>query len=233
MRFETGGEPRAGIYALPGGVAIDHPSAMRMVVDDPNLNEQQARPVVPYVEIYGVEQPAEFPCLPNVGLERQDLPRGTPFGIVGSASMCNRNTKAVQSFPPYPDGVDPFNTPLNFETNWVIQGAEAGFFTNADIHAVRILAMSGASHRSYGPLQDDPTRFRSVIGNERLLTQNGLSSFTATSNRFSSVHALGATTKPAQQPDFVWILPSKRMVLRKRLTASPTPLRQNVGIHPL
>ena len=50
------------------------------------------------------------------------------------------------------DGLDAFNTGENGQrSNWVKQGADAGLYTNDDIHAVRILAMEPTTHRSYGP----------------------------------------------------------------------------------
>lgn len=168
MRFATDGEPFAGIYIVPGGVPIDTPNLLVKVVDDPAYNEQQARPVVPYSGIYGVAAPHEFSWLPNDGAKRGELPKGTPYGIVGTSSMLNRNVSNPIKMGTFPKGVDPFNPLLNIEGNWFIQGAESGAYTDDDIYAVRVVAQSGVSHRSYGPNDGDPLRFKATIGNERL-----------------------------------------------------------------
>ena len=50
------------------------------------------------------------------------------------------------------DGLDAFNTAENdSSSNWSWQGADAGRYTNADIWAVRILAMEPNTHRSVRP----------------------------------------------------------------------------------
>ena len=36
-------------------------------------------------------------------------------------------------------------------SNWGTQGSDAGFYTDDDIYAVRVLSMEPTSHRSYGP----------------------------------------------------------------------------------
>ena len=49
------------------------------------------------------------------------------------------------------DGLDAFNSSDDGSSNWVWQGSDAGKYTNADIWAVRILALEPTSHQSYGP----------------------------------------------------------------------------------
>jgi hypothetical protein len=89
--------------------------------------------------------------LPNDGSGSVFLPAGTPFGLVGTATFYRRDTKPGVGNPHF-DGLDAFNTGQNgASSNWSIQGADAGLYSSADIHAVRILALEPSSHRSYGP----------------------------------------------------------------------------------
>src|SRR5262249_1857768 len=47
---------------------------------------------------------------------------------------------------------DSFNTVENGQSsNWFTQGSDAGKYRNADIWAVRLVAMEPGTHRSYGP----------------------------------------------------------------------------------
>jgi hypothetical protein len=74
-------------------------------------------------------------------------------------------------FPPEKDAtgyqdLDPFNTTADGASlNWFNQGADAGRYANADIHAVRILAMEPTTDRNKGP--NAGRTFRSHA-NERL-----------------------------------------------------------------
>ena len=48
-------------------------------------------------------------------------------------------------------GLDPFNTAENGASlNWFNQGAEAGRYTNDDIHAIRILVLEPTTDRNRG-----------------------------------------------------------------------------------
>ena len=144
----------SGLYLLPGGQAIWSPDELVLIKNDPAYNEAWPRPVVPYSAIHGVAEPAELPWLPNDGSAHAQLPAGTPYGLVGSSSLYKR-----ESFPGWVtpwadtfDGLDAFNTAENEQSsNWLWQGSDAGKYTNADIWAVRIVAMEANSHRSYGP----------------------------------------------------------------------------------
>ena len=101
------------------------------------------------------------PPLANDGKLSTHLPEGTPFGLVGTSSLYKRES--------YPDGVvpkgsvtatyaggnDPYERarpvqqPENGASlNWDNQGADAGLYTNDDIHAIRILAMEPTTDRN-------------------------------------------------------------------------------------
>ncbi|CAM2064498.1 HZS-alpha domain-containing protein [Sulfidibacter corallicola] len=140
-----------GIYLLANNFPAQDATDLVLVKNDPNYNEQWPKAVLPYSAIHGVEKPVRLPWLPNEGEEHEELPAGTPFGLVGTSSFYNRNTSPGSGSSRF-DGLDPFNTSQNnVSSNWGIQGSDAGLYTNADIWAVRVLAMEPTSHRSYGP----------------------------------------------------------------------------------
>jgi hypothetical protein len=154
-----------GLYLIKDGKPIDEPAQMLLIKNDPKYNEQWPRALVPYKRIYGIDEPKKLPVLANDGSLSPHLPAGTPFGLVGTSSLYKRES--------YPNGVvkpgtvtavyagkdgtgyqdlDPFNSadPLA-SLNWFNQGADAGRYTNDDIHAIRILAMEPTTDRQKGP----------------------------------------------------------------------------------
>jgi hypothetical protein len=154
-----------GLYLIKEGKAIDEPGQMLLIKNDPNYNEQWPRALVPYKRIYGVDEPKKLPVLANDGSLSPHLPAGTPFGLVGTSSLYKRES--------YPNGIvkpgtvtanfagtdhsgyadlGPFNSTDTAATNnWTNQGADAGRYTNDDIHAVRILVMEPTTDRNKGP----------------------------------------------------------------------------------
>ena len=148
----------AGLYLLNGGIPVFDHHDLTLIKNDPNYNEQQPRAVLPYQAIYGIEEPQTLPWLPNDGTVRQELPKGTPYGLVGTSSFYKRDTKPGTGKAEF-DGLDPFNTYQNgASSNWGSQGADAGKYDNSEIYAVRILGMEPTAHLSYGP--------NSLIGSE-------------------------------------------------------------------
>ncbi len=158
----------AGIYIVPGGAPLSGPDDLVLVKNDPAWNEAWPRAVVPYRAVHGIDEPVEYPWLPNDGTAHASLPAGTAYGLVGTSGFYKR-----ESFPGYVtsyaddfDGLDAFNTYQNGQSsNWTTQGADAGLYADSDIWAVRVLAMEPNTHRSYGP--DYGSRFHSHA-NERL-----------------------------------------------------------------
>lgn len=149
-----------GIYLIKSGKPVEEPAEMRLIKNDPQYNEQWPRALVPYQRIYGVAAPRQLRPVANDGTQSPHLPKGTPFGLVGTSSLYKR-----ESYPfgkvaegsvtatyrggddPY-FGLDPFNSAENGASyNWTHQGAEAGRYSNDDIHAIRILAMEPTSDR--------------------------------------------------------------------------------------
>src|SRR4029077_4561512 len=130
-----------GLYLLKDGKAIDEPGQSVPIKNDPKFNEQWPRALVPYKRIHGIDEPKKLAPLANDGKLSPHLPAGTPFGLVGTASLYKRES--------YPNGIvkpgtvtaafaggtdatgyqdlDPFNTAVEGASlNWFNQGADAG-----------------------------------------------------------------------------------------------------------
>jgi hypothetical protein len=149
-----------GVYLVKDGKVVNSPSETRLIKNDPNFNECWPRAVVPYERIYGIQEPRAIAALRNDGKLSEQLPEGTPFALVGSASFYKREsypngalmlssvTAAYAGGKDPWKGLDPFTSHGNGPPlNWHNQGADAGLYTNEDIHAVRILAMEPTTDR--------------------------------------------------------------------------------------
>jgi len=148
-----------GIYMIKKGAVVDEPAQMLLIKNDPKYNECWPRALVPYKQIYGLAEPKNLPRLVNDGKTSKLLPEGTPFGLVGTSSFYKRES--------YPNGVvkegsvtatyvgkDPWKGLDAFTShgngpplNWHNQGADAGLYTNDQIHAVRMLVMEPTTDR--------------------------------------------------------------------------------------
>jgi hypothetical protein len=145
----------AGIYLIKSGKPIDEPAEMFLIKNDPDYNEQWPRALVPYKRIYGVDEPRSLKPLANDGKLHPELPEGTPFGLIGTSSLYKRETfpngmvKKGEVTGTWPGtGKVPYG---NWEEgNWMSQGADAGLYSNDDIHAIRILAMEPTTARRNG-----------------------------------------------------------------------------------
>jgi Hydrazine synthase alpha subunit middle domain len=138
----------SGIYLIKSGKPVDEPGQMLLIKNDPKYHEQWPRALVPYKRIYGVDEPRRLTPLANDGKKSPQLPEGTPFGLVGTSSLYKRES--------YPYGVvKPGTVTATFagekdptgyrghdsSFNWTVQGSDAGLYSNADIHAIRILLL--------------------------------------------------------------------------------------------
>jgi hypothetical protein len=151
----------AGIYLLKSGLAINHPSKMRLIKNDPRYQELWPRALVPYKRIYDVDEPRRL-VHRNDGKKSPHLPAGTPFGLVGTSSLYKR-----ESFPggAVPDGDvtagsaqpgdrkalwrDLSVTRFGRPGNWGEQGADAGLYDNADIWGIRMVVLEPVSDVVY------------------------------------------------------------------------------------
>ncbi len=150
--FDSGTAYDSGIYLVPQARLVEHPGQLIELKNDPRYNEAWPRAVVPYRAVHGVEQPIEIPWLPNDGSLHPELPAGTPYGLVGTSSFYKRETAPGVDRSKAFDGLEPFNSSANgANSNWHVQGADAGRYSGRDIWAVRVLAMEPNSHRAYGP----------------------------------------------------------------------------------
>ncbi|MFK7958348.1 MAG: hypothetical protein AB8B96_19800 [Lysobacterales bacterium] len=159
----------AGLYVIENSTPAWSPDNLRIIKNDPAYNEAWPRAVVPYSAVHGVTEPATMEWLPNNGSEHSTLPAGTPHGLVGSSSFYKRESFPGRGNNAF-DGLDAFNTAQNeASSNWAYQGADAGLYDDAEIWAVRVLAMEGNTARLYGPNASelDGTDFHSHA-NERL-----------------------------------------------------------------
>jgi hypothetical protein len=150
----------AGLYILGGGVPTDDQNSLVLVKNDPAYNEQQPKAVVPYRDIYGIDQPVDLGWLPNDGTQHVELPAGTPYGLVGTSSFYRRDTKPGRGSALY-DGLDAFNavdSSSQHGSNWSAQGADAGTYGDQDIYAVRIIGLEPTSHVSNNPHRGDAFR---------------------------------------------------------------------------
>ncbi|HXG13498.1 MAG TPA: hypothetical protein VNK04_27310, partial [Gemmataceae bacterium] len=149
---------------IKDGKPIEEPGQMLLIKNDPNYNEQWPRALVPYKRIYGIDEPPRLPPLANDGKLSPHLPEGTPYGLVGTSSLYKRETYPAGSVPKggttagY-SGTGRYGSPLDRglgliedsnSLNWRLQGAEAGLYSNSDIHAIRILAMEPTTLRYPG-----------------------------------------------------------------------------------
>ncbi|MEX2186094.1 MAG: hypothetical protein WD875_04835 [Pirellulales bacterium] len=152
-----------GIYLAKNGQIINEPAELRLIKNDPQYNESWPRALVPYKRIYGVDEPAKLPTLANDGSLSPELPAGTPFGLVGTSSMYKRESypngavpdgSVTSTFVGRNDpwrGLDAFTSHGNgMPLNWHNQGADAGLYTNDEVHAVRVLVMEPTTDRRRG-----------------------------------------------------------------------------------
>ena len=139
----------SGIYLIKDGRPFWEPGEMLLIKNDPKYNEQWPRPVVPYKRIYGAREPRQLPIHRNDGKQSKFLPEGTPFGLVGTSSLYKRESAPLGQVPE--GSVTAVGSPYSafptreHRTNWDGQGADAGLYSNSDIHAIRILVMEPPS----------------------------------------------------------------------------------------
>jgi hypothetical protein len=142
----------SGIYLIKSGQPIDEPAQMLLIKNDPNYHEQWPRALVPYKRIYGIDEPANLKPLANDGSLSPHLPAGSPFGLVGTSSLYKRESypygavpagKVTAEFAEEKDRTGYRGHDSSF--NWTVQGADAGLYSNDDIHAIRIVLLEPTS----------------------------------------------------------------------------------------
>lgn len=116
-----------GIY-LATKIPSRHPSDLQLIVDSPQWHEIMARAVVPYSAIYGIERPEIIPRADKL-VDRPELPSGTPFGLLGAASITDRETKPRGGVPVF-ESLHAFN----------LQGTDTIDYTDEELCGVRMIA---------------------------------------------------------------------------------------------
>jgi hypothetical protein len=158
----------AGIYLIKDGKPFWEPGEMLLIKNDPKYNEQWPRPLVPYKRIYGVDEPQRLSMLANDGKLSPHLPEGTPFGLVGTSSLYKRESYPLGIVPK--GSVTAVGAPYaafptrEHRTNWDGQGADAGLYSNSDIHAIRILVMEPPSIPVVGRFQNHAGERLRILG---------------------------------------------------------------------
>lgn len=124
----------AGLYRVTTFPSM-HPSDLELVVDSREWHEIQARALVPYAEIHGVERPATIDPA-DVRASHSALEVGTPFGLLGAASILDRET--------HPHGGILFQGEHQFHN----QGTDTIDYTDDDLCGVRILGVMPNRNRN-------------------------------------------------------------------------------------
>jgi len=137
------GEP---VPVPPAGQPGRPPQLVTVVAED-GFNLQWPRPVVSWRQLYGADGPASRPEPSDDAIRAERLTPGEPFGLIGSASLLWRDTRA--SLGRWWEDRDPFNTGDEAPFRWVRQGGDAGVYRDDDVWAVRVLMQLPATDRSY------------------------------------------------------------------------------------
>ncbi|MCB9611171.1 MAG: hypothetical protein H6722_01815 [Sandaracinus sp.] len=117
----------AGLYRVTTFPSM-HPRDLELVVDTRQWHEIQARALVPYAAIHGVAQPATIEPA-DVRTSHSALEVGTPFGLLGAASILDRET--------HPHGGILFQGEHQFHN----QGTDTIDYGDDDLCGVRILGV--------------------------------------------------------------------------------------------
>ena len=117
----------AGIYEVTT-IPSMHPSDLAPVVDTEQWHEIMPRAVVPYAAIHGIERPAVIDRA-DLRASHPDLEVGTPFGLLGAASILDRETHPVGGI--HFVGEHQFN----------LQGTDTINYTDDDLCGIRILGV--------------------------------------------------------------------------------------------
>jgi hypothetical protein len=142
----------SGLYLIKGGQAIDEPAQMLLIKNDPKYHEQWPRALVSYKRIYGIDEPARLEWVKNDGKQSVHLREGVPAGLVGTSSLYKRESYPYGAVPEgkvtadFAEEKDPTGYRGHDSShNWTVQGADAGLYSNDEIHAIRILLLEPTS----------------------------------------------------------------------------------------
>ncbi len=116
-----------GLYRMTK-LPSDHPNDLELIVDKKEWHEIQARAIVPYSAIHAVDKPKIIPRS-ELNPPTSTLPQATPFGLLGAASILDRETHPVGG--------------IHFagEHQFQLQGTDTIDYTDDALCGVRILGV--------------------------------------------------------------------------------------------
>ena len=117
----------AGLYQVTT-IPSTHPNDLAQIVDKREWHEIMARAVVPYSAIHGVQKPTVIPRADKL-VSKPELEVGTPFGLLGAASITDRET--------FPRGGIKFQNNHQFNQ----QGTDNIIYNDSDLCGIRILSV--------------------------------------------------------------------------------------------
>lgn len=140
-----------GVYRATK-IPSEHPSDLEMIVDSPDWHEIMARAVVPYSTIYGVEKPEIIESADKL-VAHPALPRGTPFGLLGAASITDRETHPR-------DGIK-----FVGEHQFNLQGTDTINYDDEDLCGIRMLGvMPNRSRNAYREIANIAGERLAILG---------------------------------------------------------------------
>ena len=128
----------AGLYLSRDASSTSGPADLIRILDGADSNEMFPAPVVSYQRRYGRE-PVVIARTTYDPVALRHLPPGSPFGLVGTASLRKRESAPHgRVHPGTVTAVSGWGMPSH-EVNCHSQGCDSGIFTNDEIAALRIL----------------------------------------------------------------------------------------------
>ena len=150
----------AGLYRVTT-IPSMHPNDLDLVVDSREWHEIQARALIPYAAIHGVERPTDIEPS-DVRTSHSALEVGTPFGLLGAASILDRET--------HPHGGILFQGEHQFHN----QGTDTIDYTDEDLCGVRILGvMPNRNRNTYQELANVAGERVRILGEIPVRHRNG------------------------------------------------------------
>ncbi|SEN62019.1 hypothetical protein, partial [Nitrosomonas marina] len=116
-------------------IPSQHPGDLEMIVDSKDWHEIMGRAVVPYANIHGVDHPDTIQRA-DVRTSHPSLETGTPFGLLGAASITDRETHPK-------NGIHFFG-----EHQFNLQGTDTIDYTDDELCGVRILGIMPNRNRN-------------------------------------------------------------------------------------
>ena len=105
-----------------------HPNDLELIVDNKEWHEFMAKALVPYAAIHEIEAPKVIPRV-DIGVSHEKLALGTPFGLLGAASITDRET--------HPQGGISFDDLHQFH----LQGTDTINYSDEDLCGIRMLSV--------------------------------------------------------------------------------------------